>query len=237
MQPYLFPYIGYFQLIDATDRWVVFDTPQFIRHGWVNRNRILHPNEGTQYILAPLAKHSRGTPIQDIILADKAACLARIRGQLQHYRKRAPHYEETIALIDATFEGTDPQLSTLIVRGLELCCARLEIEFESRVFSQLSLDLGAVEGPGDWAPKIAEALGATVYVNPPGGEELFDTEQFERIGVQLRILESTLRPYTQGRRSFEPGLSILDVFMWNSPEEARSLLADRILRPSSHEKT
>jgi hypothetical protein len=164
MQPYLFPYIGYFQLIDATDRWVVFDTPQFIRHSWVNRNRILHPNEGTQYILAPLAKHSRGTPIQDIVLADKAACLARIRGQLQHYRKRAPHYEETIALIDATFEGTDPQLSTLIVRGLELCCARLEIEFESRVFSQQSLDLGAVEGPGDWAAKIAEALGATAYV-------------------------------------------------------------------------
>ena len=140
-------------------------------------------------------------------------------------------------LIDATFEGLDPQLSTLIVRGLELCCARLEIEFESRVFSQMSLDLGTVGGPGDWAPKIAEALGATAYVNPPGGEDLFDPEQFEMIGFKLRILESKLRPYAKGRRPFEPGLSILDVFMWNSPEEARSLLADRILRPSSHERT
>jgi hypothetical protein len=208
-----------------------------MRHGWVNRNRILHPNAGTQYILAPLAKHSRGTLIQDIGLADKAACQARIRGQLGHYRKRAPYYEETIELIDATFEGEDSQLSTLIVRGLELCCARLGIEFESRVFSQMSLDLGPVEGPGDWAPQIAGALGATAYVNPPGGEDLFDPEQFERIGVELRILEPKFSPYAQGRRPFEPGLSILDVFMWNSPEEARSLLADRILRPSSHEST
>lgn len=237
MQPYLFPYIGYFQLIDAADRWVVFDTPQFIRHGWVNRNRILHPSEGAQYILAPLSKHSRGTPIQDVVLADKPACLARIRGQLQHYRKRAPHYEETIALLEATFEGEDTQLTALIVRGLELCCARLEIEFESRIFSQMSLDLGTVHGPGDWAPKIAEAIGATDYINPPGGEHLFDQKQFERAGVRLHILESELRPYAQGSRPFEPGLSILDVFMWNSPDEARALLDGRILRPSKREET
>jgi hypothetical protein len=236
MQPYLFPYIGYFQLIDATDRWVVFDTPQFMRHGWVNRNRILHPSEGAQYILAPLAKHSRGTSIQDIILADKAKCLTRIRGQLQHYRKRAPHYEETIALLDSAFEGENPQLSALIVRGLELCCARLDVDFDARVFSQLALELGSVEGPGDWAPKIAGALGAKEYINPPGGEHLFEPEQFQRLGVTLRILEPELCPYAQGGRAFEPGLSILDIFMWNSPEEARALLAKRSLRPSIHEE-
>jgi len=233
MQPYLFPYIGYFQLIEATERWVVFDTPQFIRHGWVNRNRILHPNEGSQYIMAPLVKQPRHTPIQEMMLADKPACLDRIRGQLQHYRKHAPHFEEAIALLEATFEGDDAKLSTLIVRGLELCCDWLEIDFNARIFSSMQLELGPVEGPGDWAPKISAALGATSYVNPPGGEDLFDPTQFAELGVDLRILDTTLTPYKQGRRTFEPGLSILDVIMWNSPDQARTMLADCVLRPST----
>lgn len=233
MQPYLFPYLGYFQLIDATERWVVFDTPQFIRHGWVNRNRILHPTEGAQYILAPLIKKPRHTPILEMHLADKSACLDRIRGQFQHYRKWAPYFEETIALIEATFAGDETQLCALNVRSLELCCERLGIELDVRVFSKMSLELGEVQGPGDWAPKVASALGARSYTNPPGGEDLFDPAQFAELGIELQILDTELRPYDQGRRPFEPGLSILDVFMWNSPEEARALLADRVVRPSS----
>ncbi|MGK0219164.1 MAG: hypothetical protein ACI9HE_002665, partial [Planctomycetota bacterium] len=164
---------------------------------------------------------------------DKAACLDRIRGQFQHYRKRAPFFEETNALLEATFEGDDPQLCALIVRGLELCCERLGIEFNARVFSEMSLDLDEVRGPGDWAPKIAQALGASAYTNPLGGEALFDPEQFKEIQVELSILETTLSPYAQGRRPFEPGLSILDVFMWNTPEQARAMLAERIQRPAS----
>ncbi|MFT5050480.1 MAG: hypothetical protein ACI8QZ_001882 [Chlamydiales bacterium] len=233
MQPYLFPYLGYFQLIDATERWVVFDTPQFIRHGWVNRNRILHPTEGAQYILAPLVKQPRHTPIREMHLADKPACLDRIRGQFQHYRKRAPHFEETIALIEATFAGDETQLCALNVRGLGLCCERLGIAFDVRIFSEMSLELGKVEGPGDWAPRIASALGASSYTNPPGGEDLFDPAQFAELGIDLQILDTELRPYAQGPRPFEAGLSILDVFMWNTPDSARALLTDRVLRPSS----
>jgi hypothetical protein len=233
MQPYLFPYLGYFQLIDATERWVVFDTPQFIRHGWVNRNRILHPSEGVQYILAPLAKKPRHTPILEMHLADKTACLDRIRGQFQHYRKRAPFFEETIALVEDTFAGDETQLCALNVRGLRLCCERLGIAFDMRVFSEMSLELGTVEGPGDWAPRIASALGASSYTNPPGGEDLFDPNQFAELGIELQILDTELRPYSQAQRPFEAGLSILDVFMWNTPEAARTLLTDRVLRPSS----
>lgn len=56
MQPYFFPYLGYYALIQKTDTWVVFDDCQYIRHGWVNRNRILHPNNSWQYITVPIAK-------------------------------------------------------------------------------------------------------------------------------------------------------------------------------------
>ena len=70
MQPYFFPYLGYFDLIHSVDKWVVFDTPQYIRHGWVNRNRILHPESDWQYIIVPLKKHPRNTPIKEIEIAD-----------------------------------------------------------------------------------------------------------------------------------------------------------------------
>ncbi len=232
MQPYLFPYLGYFQLIAATERWVAFDTAQFIRHGWVNRNRMLHPSEGAQYIQAPLAKHSRGTAIREVRLADKDACLKRMLGQVQHYKKRAPFFAETVELIERTFEGPAIDLCDVIQRGLELCCERLGIELNARVFSSMGLELGPVEGPGEWAPRIAEALGAKSYVNPPGGEDLFDPAFFKSVGVELQILEPELVPYAQGQRPFEAGLSILDVFMWNSPEEAHALLANHTLRAS-----
>ena len=70
MQPYFFPYLGYFDLINRVDKWIVFDTPQYIRHGWVNRNRILHPHQGWQYIVVPLKKHDRDTSINQIETAD-----------------------------------------------------------------------------------------------------------------------------------------------------------------------
>ncbi len=68
MQPYFFPYLGYFALIKKSDHFVIFDTPQFIRHGWIERNRILKPVEGWQYIKVPLVKHSRETAIKDIVI-------------------------------------------------------------------------------------------------------------------------------------------------------------------------
>ena len=95
MQPYFLPYLGYFDLIRNTDRWIVFDTPQHIRHGWVSRNRILHPTAGWQYILVPLQGHSHKTAIRDILINDASPWRQRILGQLEHYRRRAPHFERT----------------------------------------------------------------------------------------------------------------------------------------------
>src|SRR5580693_8893111 len=100
MQPYLFPYPGYFDLINRCDRWVVFDTAQYIRHGWVNRNRILHPTSGWQYIIVPLKKHERETPINQIETQPYEQWASRILGQLQHYKKKAPGYAVASALVD-----------------------------------------------------------------------------------------------------------------------------------------
>ena len=87
MQPYFFPYLGYFHLINSVDEWIIFDTPQYIRHGWVNRNRILHPKSGWLYITVPLVKHPQNTPINEIKIANQKDWKRLILAQLNHYKK------------------------------------------------------------------------------------------------------------------------------------------------------
>jgi hypothetical protein len=224
MQPYFFPYLGYFDLIHRTDRWVVFDTAQYIRHGWVNRNRILHPQTGWQYVIVPLEKHHRDTPIRDIRVSGASDWRARIQGQLRHYRQQAPFYERVAALVADSLAGEETSLTRLNVRALAKVCEALGIPFEYRIFSEMDLALGPVEGPGDWALRIAEALGADEYVNPPGGADLFDRAAFEAAGIRLTIQEPVQFEYPCGQYEFVPGLSAIDVLMWNSPERVKAFL-------------
>src|ERR1700761_7183717 len=92
MQPYFFPYIGYFQLINSVERFIIFDDVQYIRHGWVNRNRILKPAEGHQYILLALDDHNQHTLIKNVCAKNTPEWKEKILRQLEHYKKRSPFY-------------------------------------------------------------------------------------------------------------------------------------------------
>jgi hypothetical protein len=224
MQPYFAPYLGYFDLIRRCDQWVVFDTAQYIRHGWVNRNRILHPTSEWQYVIVPLQKHARETPIKDILVAKGDDWRARILGQLQHYRGKAPHYHAVAELVSNALAVTTPSLSQLNVLLLERCCARLGLRFNYRVFSDMDLALPEITHPGQWALEISTALGAKEYINPPGGRDLFDQAEFKARGILLTIQETI--PFAYACRGYTPvsDLSIIDVMMWNSPEEIMTQL-------------
>lgn len=227
MQPYFFPYLGYFELIARSDRWVVFDTAQYIRHGWVNRNRILHPNGGWQYIVVPLRKHSREAAIREVETAPPAEWRPRILGQLMHYKKHAPHFRSTMELVEHALATEDTNLSRLNTRLLGAVCSHLGLAWQHAVFSGMNLPLGPVAGPGDWALRISEALQAREYINPPGGEALFDRAAFAAAGIRLTIQPPFEFAYRCGPYAFEPGLSVVDALMWNSPEEIRAHLAGR----------
>jgi hypothetical protein len=219
MQPYFAPYIGHFALINQCDHWIVFDTAQYIRHGWVNRNRILHPTEGWQYILVPIQRHSRKTPIKDIKIVPCDDWRNRIQGQLQHYRRKAPHFREVMALLNDACATPTESLSELNVTLLRKVCAYLGIRFNCELFSSMPLSLPPITDPGQWALEISSALGATEYINPAGGEELFDRAAFEARGIKLTLFSPPHYVYDCPSYQYQPDLSILDVLMWNSPEQ------------------
>lgn len=223
MQPYFFPYLGYFDLINSVDLWVAFDTVQYIRRGWMNRNRILHPKEGWTYITAPVAKHPRETLIKDIWFADEP-WKERIKGQLSHY-KGAPFYREVLALLDRCFKYNGRSLLDFNLFSLYVFCEYLGIRFNYRVLSLLGLDLGPIEKPSDWAIQLCKALRFATYVNAPGGVEtgIYSADEFERHGIELLIAGRPPMVYgAEGR--FIPHLSILDVLMWNDPQAIKEYL-------------
>ena len=232
MQPYFFPYLGYFDLINYSDQWIIFDTVQYIRHGWVNRNRILHPKRGWQYIIVPLKKHSRDTAIIDIEIGQDPMWCQRILNQNQHYNKKAPYFRETYRLIEECLTVEERLISRLNVAILEKVCIHLGIPFDYKYFSEMQLELESVGKPGDWAIRISEKIGAEEYVNPPGAESIFDSSKFEASGIKLTIRKTPPFEYACSGYEYVPGLSIIDVLMWNPPEKIKDYLDQKDLTKS-----
>ena len=224
MQPYFFPYLGYFSLIQNTDMWIVFDEVQFIRHGWIERNRILKPVEGWQYLSVPIEKHSRETPIKNIKIRNSEDWKGRMLRQLEHYKKKAPYYSEVTDFLNRVFESNFEGISALNVHLLIETCNYLQVAFNYQIYSEMDLTIDLVKGPGDWALNISKSLNATEYINPIGGVEIFNKEAFESANIKLKFLKMNLVSYVQGAREFELGLSIIDVMMFNCPETIREML-------------
>jgi hypothetical protein len=226
MQPYFFPYLGYFALIEHCDTWVVFDVTQYTPKTWMNRNRVLHPEAGWNWVTVPLANSSNSITIDEARVLDRRAARASVLGKLSHYRRRAPYWRAVEGLVEQSFDAAlDDALVDLDVAGLAAVCAYLGLDFAPLIASELRLDLPAIDHPGGWAPAIAHALGASRYLNPIGGRELFHPSEFEAVGVALEFLEPPTLEYDPAPFAYVPDLSILDVLMWNHPSAVRQALA------------
>ena len=226
MQPYFFPNIGYFALINYSDRFIFFDTPQYISHGWVNRNRILKADGETTYITVPIKKAPRDTSIQEIRIVDDTTWISKIYGQLSVYKKKAPFYTDVYDLVSSILERHYTKISELNIDSTIEVCNYLGIESSFEVFSKMNLDIGTVRAPDEWALKIALALSENEYINPPGGKNFFDVSKYVNNGIELKFLKSNLPRYIQRTGTFEPGLSIIDVMMFCEKEHIKEMLED-----------
>ena len=142
MQPYFLPYLGYFALIKHTGMWVVFDTPQFIRHGWIERNRILKQYEGWQYIKVPLEKHSRSTTIRNVQINNNVNWQKKNLAQLTLYKKKAPFYDVVINILNKLFDKHTDSIVDINVYALQLVCEYIGIDFNYLIFSDSYIKLG-----------------------------------------------------------------------------------------------
>jgi hypothetical protein len=226
MQPYFLPYIGYFSLIEYSDRFIFFDTPQYIHHGWVNRNRVLKHDGTPNYISVPLEKAARETAINDMVIRDED-WVEKIFAQLVCYKKKAPYYKRTIeflhSLLDVDYERS---LSKLNIETTKAICEYIGLNRSFDTFSEMNLDIGQVNEPDEWALNITKAVGGDIYVNPPGGLSFFNKEKYQNEGIELQFLKHNLTPYVQRIGRFEPGLSIIDVLMFNEEKDVTKMLAD-----------
>jgi len=231
MQPYFFPYIGYWQLIHSADTFVLFDDAQYMRHGWVNRNRILKPGGGWQYILVPLKKHVATESIKNVLVHPDEKWKELIVVQLAHYKKKARYFDETNGLIrEILFSNNEQSIAAINFATIIKLCANLDMKKEIIQSSEQNFDYADVGDAGEWALRIAEQMGASEYINPAAGAELFSQEKFSSSNIKLSFLKSHEIVYSQ-RGNFEPSLSIIDVLMFNGMEGTKELLKNYSIVP------
>ncbi len=224
-QPYFLPYAGYFSLIKHVDSFILLDEVQFIRHGWIERNRILKPSEGWQYFQIPLQKHCRDILIKDILINNEQNWKKRIIDQLQHYKKSAPYFTNVINLLHTIFSIDHKDIVTLNKISLEVICDYLNIQTPITVFSEMKLNIEPVNAPDEWALNICQAFqGVDEYWNSPGGISFFDKSKYDAKRIRLKFHSINSSEYDQGRKPFEAGLSIVDLLMFNSVEQINKIL-------------
>lgn len=225
MQPYLFPYLGYFQLISAVDKFVIFDDVNYIKQGWINRNRLLN-GCADQMFTVPIAKASSFTLIRDTQIDWSRYDAWRIKflKTLEYQYSRAPFFADTFTLVSGILQSPGATIGDLARDSIDRCCEHLAIDSDivptSSVYGNSSLK-SAVR-----IRDICGRSGADIYVNLPGGRGLYEREDFARDGLELRFLRTRIRDYVQFECDFVPGLSIIDVMMFNAPETVRQFASE-----------
>lgn len=222
MQPYFFPYIGYFQLIQQSDVFVIYDNIEYTKKGWINRNRIL-VNEKEDLISLPLKKDSDTLHVNQRFLSDtwntdKTKLLNKVR---TNYSK-APFFSETYPLFDRCINAQYVNLFDFLFYSIEQICVHLGIETK-RVASS-TIDIDHTLKAEKRVKAICSKIGGTTYINPIGGTTLYDKIDFEKEGIQLFFLKTNNIVYPQFKNEFIPFLSILDVMMFNSKESIKEYL-------------
>jgi hypothetical protein len=223
MQPYIFPYIGYFQLINAADKFVIYDDVNFINRGWINRNRILVNGKDSLFTI-PLKDASQNKLINEIDTNWDAAWKNKFLKTIEQSYKKAPFYKEGLEIIEKTFTIEELNTSSVIFNNLKVICEYLDIKTELVASSTIyqNTDLKAQERILD----ICLQEKANHYINPIGGLELYDKAYFESKNIKLNFIKAKPVVYSQFKNEFVPWLSMIDVLMFNSKEKIQEFLKE-----------
>jgi WbqC-like protein family len=222
MQPYLFPYIGYFQLMNEVDEFVIYDNIEFTKKGWINRNRILVEGKDA-FISFPLKKDSDFLQIKDRSLAETWSLeRCKILNRIKESYRKAPNFSNIFPFIEELVLFEDSNLFNFILNSIDGLKSFLGIKSSIIISSSIQIDHALKSGNKVIA--ISKARNATTYINSIGGLELYSRDIFHKEGIELKFLKTGNISYPQFQHDFVPGLSIIDVMMFNSNEKIKEYL-------------
>lgn len=222
MQPYLFPYIGYWQLINAVDEFVVLDDVQYINRGWINRNRILIDNKEHLFTFS-LKSDSRYKMINErFFSSDFEIQKQKFLRSLQFAYSKAPFFNIVFKLIERSLDFTDENIAIEISKSIKFICDYLEITTKMHLASKLNCNKN-LKGQ-DYILEINKKLESREYINLIGGMNLYSKVEFQHNEISLHFLKCSEISYTQFSDTHVPNLSIIDLLMFNSKKEICEIL-------------
>ncbi len=221
MQPYFLPYIGYFQLINAVDLFIVYDNIQYTKKGWINRNRMLQNGQEVVFSL-PLKS---GSDYLDVCQRELSADFnpTKFLNQFREAYRKAPYFAQTFPLLEQIVRYEDANLFRFLHNSITRTCEYLKIDTRMSISSDIQID-HALKGQ-DKVLALCRQVGANTYVNPVGGIELYSKAVFRENGIELSFIKAKPFEYPQFGGRFVPWLSIVDVMMFNPVEAIRECLS------------
>ena len=221
MQPYIFPYIGYFQLIKAVDKFVLYDDVNYINRGWINRNRILVNGNDSMFTI-PLKDASQNKLINEIDVNWDNNWKSKFLKTIEQSYRKAPFYAEILPIIENSLEADLEKFSSIIEQNLRFICEYLNIKTE--IISSSSIYQNFDKKAQERILDICFQEKANHYINPIGGLELYNKDVFATENILMNFIKSKSVEYKQFKNDFVPWLSIIDVLMFNSNEKINKFL-------------
>lgn len=235
MQPYFFPFIGYFQAINAVDKYILYENLDYIKEGWMSRNRVLIKNKTPSYFSPILEGRSSNKKIYEIELNTNFNWRRKLLNKVFFNYKGSSFFDESYNLIEEciNIEGDilfmyNSQIIYKIAEHLEI---NTEIQYDNKHYLPLEQKLaeGIIQNT-QYEKKLMRVFEickqekANVFVNAIGGRKLYDKKRFKEDGIDLFFVETEEIVYKQFSDDFHPNLSIIDVLMHNGREKTKELL-------------
>lgn len=227
MQPYFLPYLGYWQLLNAVDRYIILDDVTWIRRGWICRNRIQNHGE-EQWLTIPVAGASQNRLICELELARSERVWHKLRRSVQLAYCHAPQFAQGKELFDRILAFPEENLSLFLTNSIREVVRYLAIDTEIVRASDVEYDR-TLRG-SERILELCARMGADSYYNAIGGQSLYDADRFDERGIALHFVR--MKPelqYPQGKQVFCPGLSVLDAIMYNELPQMKRLLSEFVL--------
>ena len=224
MQPYFFPYIGYWQLMNAVRTFIIYDNIEYTKKGWINRNRIL-VNCKDSYITLPIKKDSDYLNVSERYLADTwKKDRIKMLNQIKSAYQKAPEFITVFPIIEKCILFDEDNLFKFILNSILTIKSFLDIKTKIQISSLISIDHTLKSEEKVIA--LCKAQNAKSYINPSGGIELYNKQIFSDNEIRLYFMKAIDIKYQQFTNNFIPSLSIIDMMMFNSREQVQLYLTD-----------